>query len=509
MPGHGHGFARPDPHGHDRLGAAVEHVGNKRGARYGRERDRRLDQPAGAEVAHDLLGSAVELAFQRQADLARVGLLGGDEARLVAVAVHRQDVEPVGRAVAAIRHRDAPVVVGAAPPRSRHGGQHVVVVRHGPRPSLGVAEIMVLGGVRVAREAHRVAPPGEQPEQVGAVGEIDVRPLGIEVVLQRDVQHHDDQRVVRHVGEEVAHEGELVGVEPAHVGGRVLGPVWVGPEIGHVVEHQEHGFGVGERIGGRAEHALVGFAAVTAVGRLEIEVVVAADVVPGDTDRADDPVQPVVHGQVVVHDVAGRQSEPGLRAGKRVHHVLADEIHLGVGLGLRVGEQDHVEPVRLVLPEQLEVDRLRQRTRGFDPRISEPERGRRPAGLVDAMEARQHGAGIHRRHEARGLDHKHDRLVRDGQRVAAVGPRDHDLAPVRHEHAGQAPALAVDDLEHLSRREGGGVVVGPRRRAAQRRRGPARRRREQYVAPREPEGFVGHGTTLFRRLCGPSGLKRG
>ena len=82
------------------------------------------------------------------------------------------------------------------------------------------------------------------------------------------------------VREHVAHELELALVEPALVLAPSPGLLRVAPKIIDVVEHEEKRLGIEERVIVRAEHALEGLAAIFAVGRFEIEIVVAADVPP-------------------------------------------------------------------------------------------------------------------------------------------------------------------------------------------------------------------------------------
>ena len=108
------------------------------------------------------------------------------------------------------------------------------------------------------------------------------------------------------------------------------GLVRVGPEIVDVVEHEEQRLRVEERVVVRPEDALVGLAAVLPVGRLEIEIVVAADVPPRQPDRADDRVVTRVEREIVEHDVAGGEAELGVDAGQRLDQVLANEVDFGV-----------------------------------------------------------------------------------------------------------------------------------------------------------------------------------
>ena len=211
---------------------------------------------------------------------------------------------------------------------------------------------MVLGRVGVAGEAHGEPPTLEQREQRLAIGQVAGGVSGVEIGAQRDMRHEDDQRVLRRMREDVANEFELRRIEPALVFAGAVRLGLVGAEIVDVVEHQEQRLGVEERVIVRAEHAPIGLAAVAAVGRLVIEVVVAADIPPGQADRADDLVVAVVEREIVEHDVAGGEAEFRARPRERVDHVLADEIDFRVRLRLRIGEHDDFEGARLVLAER-------------------------------------------------------------------------------------------------------------------------------------------------------------
>ena len=151
-------------------------------------------------------------------------------------------------------------------------------------------------------------------------------------------------------------------------------------------------------------------------------------------------------------------------AAERLDQVLADEIDLGLGLGLRIGDQHDLEGVRLVLRFEREIERSRQRPGRRDPLEGEIERGRRAVRAVMAVEARQVRRGIDGRHVARRLDDEDRRLVRQGQRVAAVAVRDGDVAAVRDEDAGKpgiggaGRARTVPILEHDPRDLGASVA---------------------------------------------------
>ena len=255
---------------------------------------------------------------------------------------------------------------------------------------------------------------------------------------------------------------------------------------------------------------------MAAVRRLVVEIVVAADAVPGQAHRADDAVEAIVERQVVEQQVAQRQAEAGRGAPERREHVVADEVELRIRLGLGVGEHHDVEALRLVLAAQREVDRGRQRPRRGHALVGEVERGRRAVRLVEIEEAGQQRPGFDRGHVARRLDDEDDRLVRHRQRVAPVGVRHGDVAAVRHQHAGKAGARrgigVVEDAACDGARGRGGrrgrLGVGARR--SQRQGDAAGRRAADHVTPRDPipvrrhaASFRENDATLAGRRDGP------
>ena len=254
-------------------------------------------------------------------------------------------------------------------------------------------------------------------------------------MLNGNVHHDDDERVIGRVGEHVAHELELPLVEPALVLAPSAGFARVGPEIVHVIEHEEERLPIEERVIVRAEDALEGLAAQFAVRRFEIEIVVAADIPPRQPDRAHDRVRARIEREIVEHDVAGGEAEFGVDAGQSLDQVLADEVDFSAGLRLRIGHQHDVERLGLVLAAKRKIDRRRQWPGRRQTLEGQVELGRRAFGIVMAIEARQVGERLDRRHEACRLDDEDRRLIRQRQRVAAVGPGDGDVAAVRDENA--------------------------------------------------------------------------
>jgi hypothetical protein len=169
--------------------------------------------------------------------------------------------------------------------------------------------------------------------------------------------------------------------------------------------------------------------------------VITGNVVPGNADLADNAVVAIVEREVVEHDIAGRDAKGRAAANQRVHHIGADEIDRGRALRMRIGEQQDVEPARLVRLRQCEIDRAGQRTGRVDAAKAQPRR--RAVGLMNVIEARQHRAAIDGQRVAGRLDHENDRLIIHRQRVTAVAIGPSDIAPVRHEHAGNAGIVGL------------------------------------------------------------------
>ena len=207
----------------------------------------------------------------------------------------------------------------------------------------------------------------------------------------------------------------------------------------------------------------------------------------GKPDRAHDRIIARVEREVVEHDVARGEAELGVDAGQRLDRVLADEIDFGVRLGLRVGDEDDVERPLLDLGMKREIDRGRQWPGRREALECEVELSRRALGLMMAIEARQIGQRIDRRHEAGGLQDEDRRLVRERQPVAPVGAGDRDVAAVRNEHVGEARigrarcAGTVPVLEHGPR---DGRLLRPRLARLECGIGQPARRPDEHITPR-------------------------
>src|ERR1700722_4082056 len=151
-----------------------------------------------------------------------------------------------------------------------------MMVRRSALPAVGGGVIMMLGRMRVTGEAQSVAASFEQGEESVPVLQVLVG-LVVKKRVDWNVHHHDDERVVRRMREHVAHELELARIESPLVLAPSPNLMRIVPKIVDVIEHEEKRLPVEEGVIGRAKHALEGLAAIFAVGRFEIEIVITAD----------------------------------------------------------------------------------------------------------------------------------------------------------------------------------------------------------------------------------------
>src|ERR1700735_1491397 len=247
------------------------------------------------------------------------------------------------------------MIVGPAPPRARERRQYVMMVGRGALPAVVAIVIMMLGRMRVTGEAHRVPPPFEQGEESIPILQVLIG-FAVEKRVDRNVHHHDDQRVIGRMREHVAHELELALVKPA----LVLAPspwlVGIWSKIVDVIEHEKERLRVEERIVIWTKDALEGLPAVFPIMGLEIEIVIAADIPPRQPNRAHDRVRTWIEREVVEHDVARGEAEARVEACQSLDQILANEVDFRAGLRLRIGHHHDVERMSLVLSTQRKID---------------------------------------------------------------------------------------------------------------------------------------------------------
>src|ERR1700727_355152 len=97
------------------------------------------------------------------------------------------------------------MIVWPAPPRARERRQYVMMVGRGALPAVGGVEVVMLGRVRVSRETDGVAAPFKQGEEGVPTLQVLIG-LVVEKRVDRDVHHHDDERVIRRMRKHVAHD---------------------------------------------------------------------------------------------------------------------------------------------------------------------------------------------------------------------------------------------------------------------------------------------------------------
>ncbi len=206
-------------------------------------------------------------------------------------------------------------------------------------------------------------------------------------------------------------------------------------KIVDVVQHQKQCATVFKGIISRAKNSLECLAGIFPIAGLEIQVMIAGNIMPRYADPPDDAIIPGVERQVVGHEIAQRHAECGFGPHQCVHHIGADVVDCGWAVRMRISEQNDVETGRLAGFFQREVYRARQLTGRFDAAFAQPQMSRRPPWLMNVIETGQHDARIDRHAISGRLDHKNDRFVIHRQCVSAVAIGPHHIVPVRYQHA--------------------------------------------------------------------------
>ena len=173
----------------------------------------------------------------------------------------------------------------------------------------------------------------------------------VDITFQRNMHASHDELVFGSLLQDILHEGELPRPKLSDVFAAAIGrAARIRSQIGDVVEHEEENIAMMEGVVGRAENPFEGFAGIGAVLGLEVQIVIAADVPPRKPDLPDDAIVAAIHRKIVEQDVAGRNSEGGLRTDKGVHDIVADKIELDMAFRLRIGEEKHIERCLFRLP---------------------------------------------------------------------------------------------------------------------------------------------------------------
>ena len=228
----------------------------------------------------------------------------------------------------------------------------------------------------------------QKVQQALAIHHVLARIVWVEVGVERDMHRDDHEAILGRLRQHVGHEGELAFADAPFVAPYPIARPRCGAEIMDGVQHQEQRLAVVEGVVRRSVDPLEGLAAVACVGRLEIEIVIAADMEPGNADAPHDAVRAAVEREIVEQDVARGHAEGGFRPQDARHRRIADMAEFHRALGLRIGEQDHLEGIRFRLARQREIDGGGKRPRRVDAPIAQPQFGGRPLRLVEVAEAR-------------------------------------------------------------------------------------------------------------------------
>ena len=330
----------------------------------------------------------------------------------------------------------------------------------------------LLQRVGVARQRQRRAAAQQRIDVVDVVG---LMPAGVAVDIryERDVVHQNDQPVFRHMRQVVGQPFHLPVGHPAVVdrplavdaGIAAARPVvLLAAGIDDVVQHHEMDLADIEREVVRTVQPAPAIGRVFVRRGVEVEVVVAVDVVlrqPGGAHYVQEARQQV---EIVAHDIADQ--DHALEVFKIVcqqvvDDAVADIAHLGVRIGLGVAHHHAAELIGDLAAHHREVDGVGQRTGGLQTAVAKLTR--RAVGLVMIEELR-HQIVVHR-HVVFGRFGDEDGHVVEGrQLVAAIGIRQHDLAAVRDHDARNARLVVLADAvpaqifeDHAGHRVRGGA----------------------------------------------------
>ena len=284
-------------------------------------------------------------------------------------AVDFQDVIPVWRAIRLISDRRAVSAEGTRPPGARYHSQNVVMELPRAREAVLLAVVDMMRRVRVACDGVEVRTAREDLEQTLT----KLRAIGPHFQAQRRVHGDEDEPVLLHEGKLPLEPVQLRFGEAADIAAVTANIARISLAVAlvlDVVEHDEQRSAVLEGVIGWAEIALEGLQRVR-IGRcLEIDLMIARYVVPGDSDGADQRVVAREHRKVVEEDVAHGHAEGRIGSDELGDHIIANVVELALRLRLRVRKENCLEDLPLRPEDEREIDRVGQRTGGIDAKIA-------------------------------------------------------------------------------------------------------------------------------------------
>ena len=272
----------------------------------------------------------------------------------------------------------------------------------------------------------------EQLQKGAAIAGVVGGTRGVLIVAKRNVHGQNDELLRRHIGQDVAHELQLLLADPAAVAPAV-GHAGVVAEVVDVIEQDERRARVLKCVVARPEHALPGLARGAVVAGFRVDVVVAGAVMPGDAGSAQNLQVTRIERQVVEHDVAVIDAERCAASGDCGNDIVAQVGKLRAVLGLRIGQQCDLETRSLLLAPERKVDAGWERACRCDAGVAIGDVGRASLWAMQMGESRHAVFGGHG--PMWRLDHKDAVALRERQPPAALRVRQHDVAAVRDHHA--------------------------------------------------------------------------
>ena len=321
----------------------------------------------------------------------------GTEGDFVIVAVEFDNAVSVGATVGHGGVGDSALIWSTAPPASADGCMVEVVMILGAEP-------IVTLEVGVGGQGEGVLVVFDHFEEFFLVGNS----------TEGDVHAQDDELVDGYMFEVVAEPGELLVSEFAGVA------TFFAAIVFDVVKDHKVDWAEVETVVTGAVNALPGFRAQIVVGGIEIEVVIAEDVVPREADIGDGLIERLIKLKIVEHDVAEADSEFAVLVGGVTDDLLDDVVRhvvdFGLVSGLGIAEHHDSELIGLGFWGESEINCARKRAGGLDAFVL---CGRRSVGLVDVKELGDLVCGDGG-FEPPGLDDMDNRVFGDGELIFAI-----------------------------------------------------------------------------------------
>ena len=361
---------------------------------------------------------------------------GADELEAVLLSIKGHNRVTVRCPVGHRGVRNSAFILDARPPTAANGDIDDVMMRLFPLPALLLTEKEVLMIMLMGRDRERKRTLLNQPKQG----------LMISRQVQRNVHQQHDHLLCRNRLQIALQPIQLFLSKTTLEAKLSFGC----GDIVDVVEHDKMDLAVVKRVVTGTKVPFKGLVDIPAGGGVEIGIVIAEDVVPGNANQTDRLGQRPDHIQIIEGDIAQCHSKGSLGAPGIGNHVVGNVVDLSQIPRLGVPKQNHPKNLRLLLRSQRKVDRLGQRPTRRDSCKTQLRTAAGPMQVIELRElARANSRPISRR-----LDHKDLPLFAKRQLVSSliVGPN--NFQTVRDPNSGQwqvrrvPPTIPIPVIKH-------------------------------------------------------------